>query len=96
MQTVCLRVHQRTLYLGRLQAAACGEQRLLFPLPVPRARAGSSPGCRDGERQAGWGRERGASIWQGSSMGGEGKPSSGAAGLEYGQPRGNRPETGGC
>ena len=77
MQTMCLRAHQLTLYLDRLQAAACEEQSLLFPLPVPRARAGSSPGCRDGGQQAGWSRERGASIWQGFSMGGEGKPSCG-------------------
>lgn len=40
--------HQPSLHLGRLQAAAHGEQRLLFPLPAPRARAGSSPGCKDG------------------------------------------------
>lgn len=52
-QTVCLRVHQLTLYLGRLQAAACGKRRLLFPLLAPQARAGSSPGCRGAGQRAG-------------------------------------------
>lgn len=35
LQTICLRVQQLTLYLGRLQAAACGEQSCCFPCQLP-------------------------------------------------------------
>lgn len=71
MQTVCLRVHQPTLYLGRLQAAACGEQNLLFPLLIPRVRAETAQAAGvDGEeheesasgRDPSWGKRESPAV----------------------------------
>lgn len=93
MQTVCLRVHQLTLYLGRLQAAACGELSLLFPPPVPRARAGSSPGCRDGGAAGKMDQGKTSQNLAGLLHGGRGK--GGAAGLGDGGPQ-DSPKTGVC